>query len=61
MRTSTISKIEKIDKIDSDSVKSDLRKEISLELRHRFAEKKKTNTLKTFFKASVIKSLLLKT
>ena len=40
MRISTISKIEKNDNTDGESVKSDLRKKILLELRHRFPEKR---------------------
>lgn len=40
VRISTISKIEKNDNTDGESVKSDLRKKISLELRHRFPEKR---------------------
>ena len=46
MRTSTISKTERyIDKIYDETVKSELKKEILLELQHRFpSEKKKKRT-----------------
>ena len=62
MRTSTISKTERyIDKIYDETVKSELKKEIFLELQHRFlAEIKETKTLKSLSKASTIKSPLLK-
>ena len=62
MRTSTISKAERyIDKIYDETVKSELKKEILLELQHRFpAEKKEMNTLKSLSKASMIKSPHLK-
>ena len=40
MRISTISKIEKNYNTDGESVKIDLSKKISLELRHRFPEKR---------------------
>ena len=59
MRTSTISKTGKyIDKIYDETVKSELKKEILLELQHRFPseKKKETNILKSLFKASTIKS-----
>ena len=64
MRTSTISKTERyIDKIYDETVKSELKKEILLELQHRFPSKKKkeTNILKSLSKASTIKSPFLKT
>ena len=62
MRTSTISKIERyIDETYDETEKSELKKEILLELQHRFcAEKEETNTLKSLSKASTIKSPLLK-
>ena len=62
MRTSTISKKERyIDKIYYETVKSGLKKEILLELQHRFPfVKKETNILKSLSKASTIKSPLLK-
>ena len=61
MRTSTISKKERyIDKIYYETVKSELKKEILLEVQHRFPfEKKETNIL-SLSKASTIKSPLLK-
>ena len=43
MRTSTISKIEIIDKIYEETVKSELKNEILLQLRHRFFTEKKEN------------------
>ena len=44
MRTSTISKTERyIDKIYDETVKSELKKEILLELQHRFPSEKKGN------------------
>ena len=61
MRTSTISKTEKyIDTIYDETVKSELKKEILLELQHRFPseKKKETNILKSLFEASTIKSPL---
>ena len=62
MRTSTISKTERyIDKIYDETVKSELKKEILLELQHRFPfEKKETSILKSLSKASTIKSPFLK-
>ena len=62
MRTSAISKTERyIDKIYDETVKSELKKEILLELQHRFPSKKKeTNILKSLSKASTIKSPFLK-
>ena len=62
MRTSAISKRERyIDKIYDDTVKSELKKGILLDLQHRFSsEKKEANILKSLSKASTIKSPLLK-
>ena len=62
MRTSTITKTERyIDKIYDETVKSELKKEILLELQHRFLAKiKETKILKSLSKASTIKSRFLK-
>ena len=62
IRTPTIWKTERyIDKIYDKTVKGKLKKEILLELPHKFSfEKKETNILKSISKASTIKSPLLK-